>query len=418
MNDVLALILSGGRGRRLLPLTRERAKGVVPFGGRFRLIDIPISNCLHAALGRIFVLTEFLSSTVHQYVHQAYRFDTFGEQFVRVLTAEQTVRHTEWCQGTADAVRWSLGHLREHRAGHYLILASDQVYRMDLAALYRRHLQTRADVTVACVPVCRFKASALGVVRVDGNGRITKFLEKPDPDEDLKEWSVPASLPGASLQRSAGRPFLASMGTYVFRSSCLAEALSGEGNDFGRDVLPASCGRFRMVAYVFPGFWEDVGTVRSFFDTSLRLASPRPPIDLFDPQRPFYCVETHLPPTRIIDSRVDRLLAAEGCRLRSAEVRGAVLGERSVVEGAYLREVVCLGNSGYANGNAEGPAPGIGPEARLRGVIVDEDATVGRGCRIGVDRRKRPDGDFEGYSVRDGIIVIHRKAVIPEGTVL
>jgi len=448
MDRVVSLILSGGRGDRLLPLTRDRAKGAVPFGGRFRLIDIPISNCLHASFGRIYVLTQFLSASIHHHLQQAYRFDGFDERFVRLLTAEQSFGHTDWSRGTADAVRWSIGHLREHQATHYLVLASDQVYRMDFRDLYRHHVSSGAEITVACVPVRRAKAAALGLLRVDAAQRITGFLEKPGQDADLREYEPPASLTAATAGSGPSRPqarqYLASMGIYLFDASALGRSLENRSYcDFGRDVLPACCRRFRMHAYLFPGFWEDVGTIRSFFQTSLRLTAPRPPVELFDPEHPIYCADDYLPPTRIESSRVERLLAGQGCLIRGAEVRNAVLGARTVVrEGARLEGVVCLGNTGYESGDGEDPtieggnaaeprsagipasggagrpALGIGPGTRLRRVIVDENARIGRDCRIDVDARGRPDGDYEGYSVRDGILVIHRNAVIPDGTVL
>jgi glucose-1-phosphate adenylyltransferase len=417
MNDVLTIILGGGRGTRLFPLTHQRSKPAVPIGGKWRLIDVPISNCLHAGLERIYVLTQFNSASLNRHIAQTYRMDMFSGGFVEVLAAEQTPEGEQWFQGTADAVRQAARHFRDIDAEYYLVLAGDHIYRMDLAELIESHIERDADVTIAAQPVSAADATDMGVFRFDTSGQITGLEQKPSA-ERLAEMrsSAPAHSPTGLL--TPDKPFLASMGIYVFSREVLYDVLQrNRGVDFGREVIPGALGTHRVHAYVFRGYWADVGTVRSFYDANLLLTARNPPFEFFHPRRPIYTRPRFLPAARQYDCHVDEALVAEGAYLDSCEVKNSVIGVRtSIHRGATVTRSILLGADYYEDQYGELPL-GVGANAVLDRVIVDKNARIGEGARL-VNERNIQDVDGDGYYIRSGIIVVPKNGVVKPGTIV
>jgi glucose-1-phosphate adenylyltransferase len=406
----LGLILGGGRGERLYPLTQQRSKPAVPFAGKYRLVDVPISNCINAGIRRIFVLTQFHSASLHNHITRTYRFDSFGRGFVDILAAEQTLQSKNWYQGTADAVRQNLRHIVS-RGGvdRALILSGDQLYRMNLRELVDQHKKTKAEVTIAVSPVPREDASRFGILKVSESQAVTHFVEKPKPE----------SLEGLE---SEGR-FLGSMGIYLFERQVLEDVLgASEDHDFGRDVLPRLLGRRRLYAYPYDGYFEDVGTIRSFFNANLLLTDPLPRFNFYEPLAPIYTNPRFLPGSKIDDCLLVRSLVAEGCILNQCRIERSVVGIRARVErGASVKESVVMGADYYqvpeviAEDFARGTPPiGIGEGAVVERAIVDKNARIGRGARI-VNRQGRDHQDGENFFIRDGIVVIPKDAVVPDG---
>ncbi|HXW05681.1 MAG TPA: glucose-1-phosphate adenylyltransferase [Vicinamibacterales bacterium] len=417
MKDVLTLILGGGRGARLFPLTHMRSKPAVPLGGKYRLIDIPISNCLHAGLTRIFVLTQFNSASLNRHVAQTYRLDVFSDGFVEVLAAEQTPENAEWFQGTADAVRQAARHFTGYDADYFLILAGDHLYRMDYCELVDSHVENGADITIAAQPVSPEDATQMGIFRFDLDGRITGFEEKPDAGR-LRE--IGSSVPrGATAgATTSDLPFVASMGIYVFSRDVLLEILEQPGIDFGKEIIPKALGTHRVSPYIFRGYWADVGTIQAFYDANIQLTRPDAPFNFFHPKRPIYTHPRFLPATRATDCRIRSTIVAEGCFLDSCEIASSVVGIRTHVRsGARIARSVLLGADLYEEEpSAPGRLPlGVGKDAVLDRVIVDKNARIGDGVRLvnaaGVDHL---DGD--GYFIRSGIVIVGKGAEIPAGT--
>ncbi len=424
--SVLVLVLSGGRGQRLYPLTKTRAKGAVPFGGKFRLIDVAVSNCLNSGFKRIFILTQWVSSFLHNYITRTYRLDTFDKAFIEILAAEQTFEHTDWYQGTADAIRQSWSHFRDHAPTHYLIVSSDQLYRMNLREFLHRHLETGSQITLSAIPVTQPETEGLGVMKIDAAGRVRGFLEKPEDSELLRKMKIPQAHPAYDRAIRQGKEYLASMGIYLFDASVLEEVLCADAPDFGRDVLPRALAKYRIGSYVFFGYWKDVGTIGTYYRTSLSLASLKPDFNVFDEEWPIYSNETGLPATKLNSCVSSLTLTAEGCIVTGARLQNCVIGPRMIIEpGAFLDGVICMGNDRYETDAEKAwnrghgiPNLGIGRESLLRRTIVDENARIGSFCRIGIEDIDRPDCDTGLYSVRDGIIVIHEGAIIPDRTVI
>ncbi len=422
MRDVLAVILGGGVGSRLFPLTHLRSKPAVPIGGKYRLIDIPISNCLHADIRRIFVLTQFNSASLNRHVGQSYRLDTFSHGFVEILAAEQTPDNANWYQGTADAVRQAARHLVRFDAQYYLILAGDHLYRMDYCALIDEHIESRADITIAAQPVDIDDASAMGIFRFDRSGQISAFEEKPDRARlDAIGRSIP---PGANLSgHTDSKPFVASMGVYVFSREVLLEILNqDQSKDFGREVIPAALGRHNVKAYLFRGYWADVGTVRSFYDANVMLTQPGAPFQFYDADRPIYTHPRFLPGARLTDCTVRDTIIAEGCTIERATIAQSVVGIRaSIKAGCTIRRSVLLGADYYAaDGVAPaipGPSLGIGRDVVLDRVIVDKNARIGDGVRL-TNEQGLDHADGDGYYIRDGIVVVPKDATVQAGTVV
>jgi glucose-1-phosphate adenylyltransferase len=406
----LGLILGGGRGERLFPLTWQRSKPAVPFAGKYRLVDVPISNCINAGIRRIFVLTQFNSASLHNHITRTYRFDSFGRGFVDILAAEQTLESRNWYQGTADAVRQNLRHILS-RGGvdRTLILSGDQLYRMNLRELVEQHKKTKAEVTVAVTSVAREDAHRYGILKVDESQAVTEFVEKPPP-EVLDDLSTEGT-------------FLGSMGIYLFDRSVLEDELApSEAHDFGHHILPRLLGRRRLYAYPFEGYFEDVGTIRSFYNANLLLTEPLPRFNFYEPLAPIYTNPRFLPGSKIDDCLLVRTLASEGCILNQCRIERSIVGIRSRIErGASVKESIVMGADYYqvpeviAEDFARGTPPiGIGEGAVVERAIVDKNARIGRGARI-VNRNGRDHEDGESYFIRDGIVVIPKDAVIPDG---
>jgi glucose-1-phosphate adenylyltransferase len=421
MRDTLALILGGGQGSRLFPLTQHRSKPAVPIGGKYRLIDVPISNCLHADLRRIFVLTQFNSASLNRHIAGAYRMDTFSSGFVEILAAEQTPESTAWFQGTADAVRKAARHFAQYEADYYLILAGDHLYRMDYARMLATHVDRRADVTVAALPVDAAGAAGMGILRFDARGAIEHFEEKPSPE---RLAAIGRSTPAGSsvMPEDDSRPFVASMGIYVFNRDVLFDLLAQETCvDFGRQLIPTALDRYRVVAHLHDSYWADVGTVAAFYDANIMLTQPGAPFSFYDPKRPVYTHARFLPPSRIDDSRLVRALVAEGCDLARAEIEDSVVGIRATVgAGARIRRSVLLGADYYEpapHGRSPAVPLGVGAGVELDRVIVDKNARIGEGARlVNVQGLRHADGP--NYVIRDGILVVPKGAVIAPGTVV
>jgi glucose-1-phosphate adenylyltransferase len=422
MQDTLAVILGGGAGTRLFPLTRHRSKPAVPLAGKYRIIDIPISNCVNSELLRMFVVTQYNSASLNRHVARTYRFDRFGHGFVTILAAEQTPDSDHWFQGTADAVRQCLTHINAYPHRRVLILSGDQLYRMDFNTFSDHHRSTWADLTVATVPVTSSEAPAFGILKTDADGVITEFHEKPARDA-LDGLESPVS----DKMREAGRVYLASMGIYMFERDVLREVLLATPGqtDFGKEVIPAAISSRRVVSYPHTGYWSDIGTVKSFYEANLDLASPEPAFDLYDEDAPIYTRARMLPPAKIEDSTVRNSMIAEASVLTRATVEGSVVGIRSFIgEGATLRRTVLLG-ADYLPwrdplrrpGENPPASPGIGAGSTVEGAIIDKNVQVGADCRItneaGVDH-----ADGDGWFIRDGIVVLPKNAVIPDGTTI
>ena len=419
MRSVLALILGGGQGSRLFPLTQLRSKPAVPIGGQYRLIDVPISNCLHAEIRRIFVLTQFNSASLNRHVAYSYRMDVFSHGFVEILAAEQTPESQSWFEGTADAVRKARRHFELHDADHYLILAGDHLYRMDFSELMAAHRDHDADVTIAARPASIDEATSMGIFSFDATGRIVAFEEKPTKAR-LEEMgtSVPAGVGGLAVTER--EPFIASMGIYLFSRRVLLELLDANGNDFGRQLIPAALSRYKVSAYLYSGYWADVGTVDSFYDANIQLTQPNAPFSFYHPTCPIYTHGRFLPPSRVLDANVCHALIAEGAWLDRCRVSDSVIGIRSTVgQGASVRRSVVLGADSYGaddspSRTAAGVPRGIGPHAELDRVIVDKNARIGAGARL-VNTRNIETADGDGYHIRNGIIIVRKDATIPNG---
>ncbi|MDY7039641.1 MAG: glucose-1-phosphate adenylyltransferase [Chloroflexota bacterium] len=417
LQDVLAVILGGGRGTRLNPLTKLRAKPAVPLASKYRLIDIPISNCINSGITRIFVLTQFLSASLHRHVYRTYKFDVFSGGFVEILPAEQTLTSTDWYQGTADAVRRQVQRFVSRGAEDVVILAGDHLYRMDYAEFVRYHRESRADATIAVLPVSAADAPRYGILKTNDEGRIVAFQEKPQTAKELK---------GLESRHGDERPYLASMGIYVFRMDLLVRLLEeNKGDDFGGCIIPTAIESVRVYAFPFDGYWEDIGTISSFYEANLALTRPYPPFDFYDPHRPIYTRSRFLPPSRIDGCRLERSVVAEGSRLYESDVEECIIGLRSVIRpGARLCKVVMMGADYYEDEDEKSenrrlgrPHVGIGQGARIERAIIDKNARIGQGVVIR-SHEGEPDQERGNYVIREGIIVIPKNATIPAGTTI
>jgi glucose-1-phosphate adenylyltransferase len=418
MNDVLTLILGGGRGTRLFPLTHMRSKPAVPLGGKYRLIDIPISNCLHAGLKRIFVLTQFNSASLNRHIAQTYRLDVFSEGFVEVLAAEQTPESSDWFQGTADAVRQAARHFADYEAEHYLILAGDHLYRMDFCELVESHIESRADITIAAQPVTTADATQMGIFLFDRDGQIAGFEEKPNARRlgEIGNSVPPGSTAGGT---TPDKPFVASMGIYVFTRDVLLEILERPGVDFGKEIIPTSLSTHRVHPYVFRGYWADVGTIAAFYDANIELTRRGAPFSFFHPRRPIYTHPRFLPGTRLHSTRIDASIVADGCYLDHCEIAQSVVGIRTHVSpGARITRSVLLGADYYDEEGSAGDVPlGIGRDVVLDRVIVDKNARIGSGVRL-TNEKGVDEADGDGYYIRDGIVIVPKGAHIAAGMVV
>ena len=419
-SDTLAIILGGGQGSRLFPLTATRSKPAVPIGGKYRLIDVPISGCLHAEIRQIFVLTQFNSASLNRHISNTYQLDRFSGGFVEILAAEQTPDNPHWYQGTADAVRQAVRHVTQHEADYYLILAGDHLYRMNYAELIEAHKSARADITIAAQPVDPDMATQMGIFRFDPGGRVVAFEEKPTPDR-LKEIgrSIPPNATFAT--HSDEQPFMASMGVYVFSRRVMLDMLEREpGHDFGRELIPGALAAYRVQPYLFRGYWADVGTIESFYEANVMLGRPMAPFRFWDPKHPIYTHLRHLPGSRLTDCHVRNSIVADGSFLDRCVIEGSVIGLRTIIQaGTRVTSSVLLGADFYEDGVGQDAVPGlgIGRDVVLERTIVDKNACIGDGSRL-VNERGVKHADGAGYYIRGGIIVIPKGGVIPAGTVV
>ncbi len=416
MKDVLGLILGGGQGARLYPLTKERSKPAVPLAGKYRLIDIPMSNCFHADIEKIAILTQFNSASLHRHIWSTYTRDQFSPGWIQILAAEQTPRSRDWYQGTADAVRKQWIEIKEAGTRYVLILAGDHLYRMNYREFVERHAQSGADISVAVQPVSRESVAGLGILKLSSDGRITAFSEKPKDAKVLKQLESGAN---------PDKPFMASMGIYVFNTETLQEVLEEDHVDFGRDILPQSIEKRKVLGYVFDGFWEDIGTIRRFYDVNLRMARANPPFDFYDAHAPIYTHARFLPGSEVQDSRLDEVLLSDGCRIFSATVRETVVGLRCVIgTEANIQSSVLMGADYYETDEQRAenvrlgiPNIGIGEGAIIKGAIIDKNARIGRNVTIRYIP-DRPDEETENWVSRDGIIIVPKSAILRDNEVI
>jgi glucose-1-phosphate adenylyltransferase len=417
MKDVIALILGGGRGTRLFPLTQHRSKPAVPIGGNYRLVDVAVSNCLHADLRQIFVLTQYQSESLNSHLANTYKFDMFSSGYVEVLAAEQSEEHSDWFQGTADAVRQCMKHITGERWNDIAILGGDQLYRMDFADMMRVHHENKADATVAIKAVPAEQTAGFGIMKTAPDGRIVHFEEKPKADR-LPELISP--VPGRDPA------YLASMGIYIFSRRALVEALSNEKhNDFGRHVIPAMLSRLRVQAYVFDGYWEDVGTLQSYYEANLALTKAHPEFSFYDACNPMFTHPRFLAPTKMQDCKVKDALIADGGFIEGADIESSVIGIRSRIgRGVKIRRSLVLGADFYetreeiaASAKGGDPPVGIGEGSLIDGAIIDKNARIGRNVRI-VNEARVKERDASNFYIREGIVIIPKGAAIPDGTVM
>lgn len=428
MDDVIALILGGGQGKRLFPLTLQRAKPAVAVAGKYRLIDITLSNCINSGIRKVFVITQFLSASLHHHIMATYRFDAFSKGFVEILAAEQTPDRTEWYQGTADAVRESLRHVKDYHNKAIVILSGDHLYRMDYRDMLRQHMENDADITLAVQPVPRIEAPRMGLLKASADNRVTDFCEKPQEEEILQKFRSPLEM-----IRKHGLEgddwYLGSMGIYIFKPSVLEDLLADPTRmDFGREIIPDSIRTHKVMAFPFTGHWEDIGTIRSYFDAHMAMVQENPPFQLYEPGKPIYTRARNLPPSIVMRSKIKNCMFAEGSIVTGAVVRSSIIGVRSIVKPeARLTNVIMLGadyyegeKTGWPMGNeipGNVPPMGIGCNTNLEKVIIDKNARIGENVII----TPKEDGvniQGDNYWVCDGITVIPKNAVIPDGTVI
>ncbi len=422
--NVLSVIMGGGRGTRLYPLTKERCKPAVPLAGKYRLVDIPISNCLNSGYNRIFVLSQFLTASLHRHIQKSYQFDPFGGGFIDILSAEQTEKSNAWYEGTADAVRRNLVHFHRHGHDYVLILSGDQLYRMDFSKIIDQHLATGADVTIAAIPFSVSKVEGLGLMRVHDDLTIAEFVEKPKDPAIINRLAISPALE-RTLQPSAEKRCLASMGIYVFSREVLRKALDNNMKDFGKEVIPALLGKSKLCSYIFEGYWEDIGTVRAFFDTNLALAQPLPPFNFFDRDAPIYTHPRYLPASKINRCSIDHVVLGDGCLVTDSTLKHCLISIRSILgENSNLEDVVMMGADYYQTekevlaDQAQGrPSIGVGRNCRIRHAIIDKNARIGD--NVNLSPAGKPDGDYaHDVVIRDGILCVCKGATIPSGFTL
>ncbi len=423
---VMALILGGGAGSRLFPLTRDRAKPAVPLAGKYRLIDVPISNCINSDVLHIFVLTQFNSASLNKHVSRTYRFSNFSSGFVEIIAAEQTRDSPQWFQGTADAVRQVLPHMSDWDLDDVIILSGDHLYRMDYRVFLDRHHDSKADVTVSVIPCNKKDAEGYGLLKTDADGKIIEFKEKPTGDE-LESMRVDTTRFGLSEKEAVERPFLASMGIYIFRYNRLVELLSNENAwmDFGKEIIPESIEPLNVQAHLFNEYWEDIGTIRAFYEANLDLAAAVPKFNFFDAEAPIYTNSRYLPPSKIEGSDIGFSMVSEGCILNGVYARNSILGLRSRIdENTRIEKSIVMGADYYESYEEikEGlskdvPHIGIGENSRILGAIIDKNARIGRNVEL-VNKDGVNEKDGENYFIREGIILVPKGAIIPDGTVV
>jgi glucose-1-phosphate adenylyltransferase len=430
MKKVMAIILGGGAGSRLYPLTKQRAKPAVPLAGKYRLIDIPVSNCINSEITKIYVLTQFNSASLNRHLSRAYVFSGFTDGFVEVLAAQQTTENPNWFQGTADAVRqylWMLSAWDD--IDEIIILSGDHLYRMDYRDFIQRHRETNADITLSVLPIDERRASSFGLMKINEQGRVVDFSEKPEGAE-LRQMQVDTTVLGLSAEEALQKPYIASMGIYIFKKQVLFDLLNNmaDSTDFGKEIIPAAAPNHNVQAYLFNGYWEDIGTIESFYDANLALTKqPHPPFSFYDENAPIYTRARYLPPTKMLDCQITESMIGEGCILKKCQIHHSVLGVRSRVEtGAIIHDALVMGSDYYQDQverdarieNGKIPM-GIGENSRVSRAIVDKNARIGKNVQIiNKDRVEESNRESEGFYIRSGIVVILKDATIADGTII
>lgn len=421
MSKTIAVILGGGKGSRLYPLTRDRSKPAVPLAGKYRLIDIPVSNCINSDIRSMFVLTMYNSASLNDHITASYRFDAFSRGFVQVLAAEQTTLSSEWFQGTADAVRRSLRHISDAPSKNILILSGDHLYRMDYRDFLKDHKKAKADISIAVKPVTRAEAPELGLLKVDETGQIVKFVEKPSTDEALDEMKVDTTVFGLSENEAERQPYLASMGIYLFRTGVMSKLLLQDPAqvDFGKEIIPGALNTHKLQAYCFNGYWADIGTIRAFYEANMDLVHPLPRFNMFDPVSPIYTKARFLPGVKLNRASVEGAVICEGSIVEAATVRDSLLGVRTRInKGATIQNSLIMGADFYQAGKKDEPFIGIDEGAQIHNAIIDKNASIGKYVQL-VNRNNvvHYDDPEERFFVRDGITIVPKKEVIPDGFV-
>ena len=423
--NVLAVIMGGGRGARLYPLTAERCKPAVPLAGKYRLVDIPISNCINSEINRIFLLTQFHTASLHRHIQSTYHFDPFGGGFVDILSAEQTEKSVDWYQGTADAVRRNLQHFRSFPHDLVLILSGDQLYRMDFRKIIAEHIASKADVTIAAIPFPVSKVEGLGLMKVADDLSIERFVEKPKDPNVIQSLTLSDKVEAQLHATDGEKHCLASMGIYVFNREVLADALDNNMTDFGKEIIPGLLGKKKLHAHVFEGYWEDIGTVHAFFETNLALADPLPPFNFFDQGAPIYTQDRYLPASKLNKCDIDHVVIGDGSIITDCKLKRCVLGIRSFVgEHSCLDNVVMMGADYYEpaekqieNSKKGVPSMGVGNNCHIFHTIIDKNARIGDGVKL--SPVGKADGTYpHGVIIRDGVLVVPKGVVVPSGTVI
>lgn len=417
--------MGGGQGTRLFPLTKDRAKPAVPLAGKYRLVDIPISNCINSGFRRVYILTQFNSASLHSHISRTYKFDQFTTGFVEILAAQQTPSNTGWYEGTADAVRKNLIHFLSHDFDFLIILSGDQLYRMDFRPLIAQHAESDAEITVATIPVTTDAAQALGILQVSDDLRITRFVEKPKDPKVIDSLKITPELQTRLEIKNSNESLLASMGIYVFNRRLIGEMLNNTLPDFGKHLIPQCIPTRRVFSYVFQGYWEDVGTIRSFFEANLNLVSELPRFNFFDMAAPVFSRPRYLPGSKINGAQIDHAVIADGCIINRTRITQTIVGLRTIVEaGTQLNRAVLLGNDFYESQESverhqreDKPRMGIGANCKIENAIIDKNARIGN--NVTISPAGKPDSvDHELYYIRDGIVIIPKGAIIPHGTVI
>ena len=424
-SNVLSVIMGGGQGKRLFPLTKERAKPAVPLAGKYRLVDVPISNCINSGLRRVYLLTQFNSASLHRHISQSYKFDHFSGGFVEILAAEQTYADMSLYQGTADAVRKNMIHLMNNDWDYLLILSGDALYRMDFRTIIALHTEAAADITVATIPVTRREAQSLGIMQVAADRRITRFVEKPTDPAVLDSLHLPLEWYGKLGIQGAGELFLASMGIYVFNRDVILRLLDNDLTDFGKHIIPSAIQNLRVYSSVFQGYWEDIGTIRAFFEANLDVTNELPRFNFFDMAAPIFSRPRFLPGSKINGAQIDHAVISDGCIINRASIKHSIVGLRCIVgDGTVLNRTILLGSDYYESyesivehEKAGKPRIGVGAHCRIENTIVDKNARIGD--NVVISPAGKPETlDHPNYYIRDGIVIIPKKAVIPHGMVI
>ncbi|HAY3549865.1 glucose-1-phosphate adenylyltransferase [Elizabethkingia meningoseptica] len=413
---VISIVLGGGRGSRLYPLTDKRSKPAVPIAGKYRLVDIPISNCVNSGFNQIMVLTQFNSASLNQHIKNTYNFDVFSRGFVDIIAAEQSVDNDKWFQGTADAVRQSMPHLRKYDYDYLLILSGDQLYQMDFREMLKFHIENKGDITLATIPVNEKDATGFGILKSDDNNNITAFIEKPGKDI-LPDWKSEVD----EVSEAQGKNYLASMGIYIFTKSILTKIFDeNKGDDFGKEVIPAAIGNYSTLSYQYNGYWTDIGTIDSFFEANMDLTQDLPQFNMFS-SSPIFTRSRMLPPTKINGSYMEKVVVGDGAIIMADRLEKCVIGNRARIgKGSVIKNTYMMGADFYQSENyVEGFVPlfGVGENCYIENTIIDKNCMIGNSVRI-IGGKHMPDGDYDAYSVRDGIVVIKKEAIIPDGTII